>query len=736
MSGDSDEKLLAAMEAAKKAVEENVDDAKKKALLQAFVSAQTKWYQFQRAKFNFRAGEERLIDDAFCLVPFISGAFRENGARNFYMVSPFLRLYTPKIDVKTGSWRIFTERSLRDCTKAMNICNLSWHDSLNGHTFVEKTIEFIPLAKILKSVQKIENNIILSLTRNKLTIASNAREIRSLIIENAARLYHNADIEDKNTHFGILWDFIAGANKIKDSKSKHPFEFVTHADNQPFQCVYDLRTFLDEKFNGMRLKEDVREKILAQESHRIGNIIASMNAYKKMYSKFMDCIQGKETVVNEKVTAYDSKTLTKNDLKNTLYETKHLTDSEESVVNKALDNVIQALLIERFELLSCHVHTFFSVCIGTGDEVHDLAQNFVDDAIKFCMADFFRTVQKEIKVKNGDALSYKQWVQKMDEGKARLTDSSSKETKEKMDKFEIIRSLGDWKEIFQGIMKSVFETFNPVDLKQTKGPNSDYAAMSRMISSTFVSQPATPEQLTSKCFPYTVFNKTSLDRINQIVSIGEATNGRIRFKDLLGNKPGRRICLSDFCYDPVRDAALDFINKKMTAVDNPSHRYSFEIAKQVLYANHHDVPLFVSMHLFDEVSESDRTIQAKQYLHDINIPIVTGSKPLDSYTGPKVHTIVWDTIPFSYSTMALKLNYSALAQPATSTTQPPARKAKQQKKNKSTQKKKGESTSTSKPSTAPNRSSTTKKSTLEFGKEKSGTLTIHKKKQVKVAKKK
>jgi len=723
MATTSEAELMAAVSTARKAYEDNTREEESSTLFAAYNEAHTNLRQFQYSKFNHRTREERLVDDAFCLVPFVSGVFRERGARNFYMVSPFLRLFTPKIDIKTGTWHIFTKKTLKECTKAMDVCNLSWHDALSNHTLPDKSVPFVPLAKILKDIQKIEDKIVTALTDHKVQIISNAKQMRTIIIENAASFYHNSEPGYQDEHYTALWDFITSSTRIDDSKSKHPFSSVARTDTQSFLCIDDLRKFLDNKFKNKHLKEEIGSEILLQETHRIENILRSMKAYKKMYDKFTQCIQGNPVMTGSNVSSYSVKTLTKDDLAKALYETKELTDCEESVVHEALNNIVQALLIERFELLSCHIHTYFSACIGNGDEVHKLANDFVRDAIWFCMADFFKLARKQIKTKDGDALSFRDWVVKMDSGRSKLNDSPSDETKKKYEKFDVIRLTAEWKDTFETIMKSVFESFKVVELQSSTGPESDYALIKKMVTAGFTCS-ETPEQLTNKCFPYNVFNKTSLDRINRDVNFEDATNGRSKIESLLKKckKPGRKIELSNFCYDPVRDCALDYINKKLTVEDNPTYRYSFQIAKQILYANQCDVPSFVGMYLFDNVKPENRNSCAKLYLRDIHVPIVlepeSKTKPAD-YQG--VHSIPWDTLPFDFTRMALKLNHSALTQ----SDKPKTPKKKGHKKSASNEKKNNQNVEASKPG----RKSTTNRSTLEFGTGQTSKLTIHKKKK-------
>ena len=164
---ETEETLKAKATAAKKALEG--DNASNPVFIKASRDAEAALRKYRKNVFHVRGNndERRLIDDAFCLVPFVSGAFREKGAKNFYMVSPFLRLLTPKIDIKTGEWHLYTADTLKKFTKAMNVCDLTWHDTLNDYTMFENNEQFIPLVKILEAVQEIEDKIIAALEKHK-----------------------------------------------------------------------------------------------------------------------------------------------------------------------------------------------------------------------------------------------------------------------------------------------------------------------------------------------------------------------------------------------------------------------------------------------------------------------------------------------------------------------------------------------------------------------------------------
>jgi hypothetical protein len=228
----------------------------------------------------------------------------------------------------------------------MEVCNLSWQDALDDHTHPEKSVAFIPLAKILSNVQKIEDKIVAAMEKHKITISSNAKETRVLIIENASKFYRDSDDDNRNDHFTALRDFIASSTDTKEIRKKHPFKSLSDVDNQPFLCIHDLRKFLDDKFKGSHLKSEVHEKISSQETSRLNAIMDSIKAYKKMYEKFIDCIQGPATKnADGKVSAYGPKTLLKKDLSKALYKARDLTDYEENIIHEALNNIVQALLI-------------------------------------------------------------------------------------------------------------------------------------------------------------------------------------------------------------------------------------------------------------------------------------------------------------------------------------------------------------------------------------------------------
>ena len=663
----TDAECIAAVKAATIAVEKENSPSHVTALHKAIVEHR----QHHRAKFVLRSGDERLVDDAFGLIPFVSGAFRENGARNFYMVSPFLQLITPKIDIKTGTWHFFTEKSLKRCTKAMRMCDLSWHDALNHYKLSDGGVEYYPLAKILDNIQHIEDKIINALNTHRIVIASNATETRKSIIAQTAKFYHNSSIDRQEYHSEILSGFIADSMKMRESKQKHPFEVINSSDNQPFLCVHDLKKFLDDGFLGIHLKESEKTKVLAQETRRIGSIIESIKAYKAMYEKLSTCIQGIAPTAPS--TVHVTPTLTKVALAAALCDTKTLTDSDEKVIHEALDNLIQAILFERFELLSCHIHTYFCACVGTGTKVRSLAESFAKDAIRYCMSDFYRVGEKKLIIlATGFVKSepYSTWVKKMNDGKADSKDLGNEEL-QKRAKAAIIHSSVEWKSVFESIMVSVFDTFVPVDLSSSAA---DLHTLNNMISSGFTCRP-TPEELTAGCFPYTAFNETSLNRLQSVSVSDNAINSRTYFQTTLdkSKKQNATIGLRNFCHDPVRDAGLDFINKKLTDSATPTHRYSYQTARKILYSNQCDNPSFVSTHLFDDVLSTSRDAYAKQYLIDISVPVVTGTVSVAEHTGLKLHDITWADMPFVNAELVLKLNHSALTQstaPLTQSTTP------------------------------------------------------------------
>ena len=725
----SDEALKKAVSEARKAYEANKEDA---GLLEKYRTAEAALQKHRKNAFHLRGknDERRLIDDAFCLVPFVSGAFREKGAKNFYVVSPFLRLLTPKIDIKTGEWHLYTADTLKKFTKAMNVCDLTWHDTLNDYTMFENNEQFIPLVKILEAVQEIEDKIIAALEKHKNTIALNATEIRNVLMTKVESFYNDAGTDAwKNHVLGELSDFIKKSLSVEDETNKYPFEVVKYAENHAFDCKYDLETVMKGSREATH-RDTIHKKIHEQETNRVKNIVGSMKGYKTMYDALIVAIKGSPAGKSGTPAKIDP-TITKQSLADALFSNSKETYSGEHTKLAAIDNIIQALLIERFELLSCHIHTFFIACIGRGVKVHNLAKEFIDDVIWYCLADFLRIGVKDLTINGGlvSPITVKEFVNTMNEAKAKVKTESRPKTAdlEKSAKYGIVHSSMEWKSVFKSVIASVLETFTPVDLSENKQEvNSDFQKIRNTIYSGFANS-QTPTELTKQCFPYEIFNQTSLDKIGGFVSSKHDSEQKKFFIESLGEskKPPRRIVLGKFCFDPIRDAGLDFINKKLTSSENPTYRYSFELAKKILYANYHDVPSFVCKHLFDDVESANRTQYAKQYLHDIHIPIVTGTSPAGDYKGPKPSTITWEStskFPFTEPDMTLKLNTSALTQ--TTKPQNPARnKASRQ----TTPKKESQPP---KKESQPVKSvtSTTQRSTLKIGPNQ-GRLVLHKEKK-------
>lgn len=317
---------------------------------------------------------ERKMEDAHALIPFVFGVFNQS-KKGLRIGQPFLRYYGPTIDIKTGRWTFHARKGMDVVSTAMQACSTTVKDLLVGVTRESggKTSATNPLAIILENLCKIEEEMVASFERNKEVICQNNSDLKGLI-------YTALAMQSRTVNGQQFLDLVKMMGAEETSKE------IKFLKKLPFACS----TTQNESFNGLQFLDELlkafdsstdatvskkyKDALLAQETDMHALITYNMKSITALYKKVATAwakeatYQKIEKVITEGL--YPSP--------NTPPHGTFEENSEDRCISRFLTN----LILERVELLYCHMFTYFAACIGAHEEeVTRLTDNFMNAVV-------------------------------------------------------------------------------------------------------------------------------------------------------------------------------------------------------------------------------------------------------------------------------------------------------------------------------------------------------------------
>ena len=325
------------------------------------------------------------------MYPHAAGFVRGNKSELcHFLVTPSNQYLGPRIEPRTGKWDTHNiDPTLKLVRGTLAAAKRRMHEALVGRYKVRgEAAECNPLKQIVKRVLEVNKLLSDYLVTNKEVLVENDVLIRGIVINTLKmKLAQCGEDGRKAVESKILESMEHYAKENRDDLEKLPF--VTQNDD-----IND--------FTGYSLLKEVIS-VAGQEGFE-HSTSASKSALTSQATVAIDTIIGCMRLTGEYIENFTTKTgLTDPD--NDIHQkwesillsiAPDSADEMQSVPEKqrrlaeSQDGLVSHLLVEMFEVLSCHAFTFFNHVIGKSKKsVTPFVRKFTEDCILYCMAPLF-----------------------------------------------------------------------------------------------------------------------------------------------------------------------------------------------------------------------------------------------------------------------------------------------------------------------------------------------------------
>ena len=529
----------------------------------------------------------------------------------------------PRIDQKSGKWDFHTVGAMNDVKTAMNACKAGIMDLLLN---VNRKIGGVetpttPLIQVLNNFNSIDKKISASLANHKAIICGNHAKIRQFILDDLSKEL-NASASNTELHSSLMNHLREAINKESSTDRAFmkglPLNGAVGPASECFGGLDFFNAFMTKYRAGGAGAVALKDSILEQEKDKLDTIVFSINSFVAMYEKFTAVFN---TTCTRDILEADLATAFKlNGLERGYFATE--------TQDKSIATFLEYLIMERVELLYCHVHTFFAACVGRSREkTQKLASNFVRSAVIGCMLPLL-----ESRVPSSSILS-----------NIYASSNGSKD------------SAGDnvIQAVFKGQMDfislhetALFTNFTPTELTDDLVSTASWE-IKHKIHETIWGKHAQPS-LTSKVYFNDLTIAANLNQLTEIVGGLKQVSSSLQstYKDQ-HLKSSQFLITAKLAVDKAADHIFYFVQAKVDPAVVAAFKFSFAVASNVIYYNQRTNPAFASSFIFKGYEAEVRLDTVKWYFHSMKNPIyITEKTPegVDKVLNPPT-SVTWDTRP-------------------------------------------------------------------------------------------
>lgn len=542
-----------------------------------------------------RLGQERRIDDAYCLIPFLAGTFSGPSQHALLLGSPLLQYTAPEINLRQGRWTLRTVGPLGRVKKAMDICRRRYSDAFEP---VDRNDQpTLPIVEILRNLDAVDAAIVASLEKNAKDIAKNATYIRMLVVDSLAEKCGNSRtgaVITESLQLILKKAFITDQKHLENL----PLAGSHYLQNESFNGLDDFAVFVSTYLttnalavsSGQKTNRDVlQEKIEQQETNALQVIINSIKAYRALYGKLTESLQGLGSGLKG---AFIQK------LTELLRKTEGSTSRahyESSQKEAYLDRFIEALLVERIELLHSHVHTYFSAVIGRCPDIEELTRSFVESAVITSFSpllDSFLPTPEDFN---------ELFTKTIDRIEIDVTHAA------------VLLNRA----FFVSHLATVFEEFKITRLTSSVFEEEQIKIRQKIDQALW--RPTPPASFSPR--PSLTHLNISSNLIRLKDTVEQLGKAKLAFIAALGksSRKEKSVELPPYIVDKARDTLVAYVHELLAEKSDTNP--AFAVVSHVIYANQRANPAFAAAYLFPDIKSAEaRKTAVKKYLFDIASP--------------------------------------------------------------------------------------------------------------------